>query len=75
MRGRRVGLSIAQIRDILDAYEEKGEEAQNAIALGCFQERIAQLEAQRAEVDEAIHTLKAAAEYMAAQGVKPEGVR
>jgi len=65
LRGRRVGLSIAEIRDILDAYDEEGEAAQNARALRVFRQRIEALEAQRREVDEAIDALNAAAERLA----------
>ena len=61
LNGRRVGLSIAEIRDILDLYEEKGEAAQNAKALNVFKHRIQALEAQRQEVEAAIETLKQAA--------------
>lgn len=67
LRGRRVGLSIAEIRDILDIYEEKGEAAQNAQALRIFKHRVEQLEAQRQEVEDAISTLKAAAGRLARQ--------
>ena len=61
LRGRRVGLSIAEIRDILDTYEEEGAEAQDAEALRIHKKRIAQLEAQRADVEEAIRQLEDAA--------------
>lgn len=67
LNGRRVGLSIAEIRDILDLYDEKGEAAQNAKALAVFRHRIAQLEAQRQEVDAAIGTLRDAAKALAGQ--------
>lgn len=67
LNGRRVGLSIAEIRDILDLYDEEGEVAQNAEALRIFRRRIAQLEAQRVEVEEAITTLKAAADHLEKQ--------
>ena len=67
LNGRRVGLSIAEIRDILDLYDEEGEVAQNAEALRVFKRRIAQLEAQRVEVEEAISTLKLAADRLERQ--------
>ena len=67
LNGRRVGLSIAEIRDILDLYDEEGEAAQSAEALRIFKHRIDQLEHQRQEVDDAISTLKAAAERLARQ--------
>lgn len=61
LRGRRVGLSVAEIRDILDLYDHEGEAAQDAKALRIFQGRIEALEAQRREVEEAIEALKSAA--------------
>jgi DNA-binding transcriptional MerR regulator len=67
LRGRRVGLSIAEIRDILDAYDEEGLPAQDAEALRIHRNRIARLEAQRQEVEDAIRTLKAAAARLAKQ--------
>lgn len=67
MRGRRVGLSLAEIRDILDLYDEEGEVAQSAEALKVFRRRIEALETQRHEVDEAIESLKLAADRLARQ--------
>jgi DNA-binding transcriptional MerR regulator len=67
LRGKRLGFSIAEIRDILDLYEEKGEAVQSAQALRVFRQRIEQLEAQRQEVEDAILTLKAAAGRLARQ--------
>jgi DNA-binding transcriptional MerR regulator len=67
LRGRRVGLSIAEIRDILDAYDEEGLPAQDAEALRVHLKRIARLQAQRQEVEEAIETLKAAADHLERQ--------
>lgn len=65
VRGRKVGLSLAEIRDILETYDEEGEEAQNAKALEIFARRIEALEAQRVEVDRALDTLRAAARRLA----------
>ena len=65
LRGKHVGLSLAEIRDILDLYDEEGEAAQNAQALRVFRQRIEQLEAQRAEVEGAIETLRLAADRLA----------
>ena len=67
LRGRRVGLSLVDIRAILDAYELCGESAQNACALAIFRARIAALEAERREVDAAIAALTAAAERLSRQ--------
>ena len=73
MRGRRVGLSIAEIRDILDAYDEEGLPAQDAEALRIHKRRVARLEAQRAEVQEAIDALRKASDRLARQ--YPEALR
>jgi DNA-binding transcriptional MerR regulator len=67
LRGRRVGLSIADIRDILDAYDEEGAPAQDAEALRIHKRRVEQLLAQRRDVEEAIETLKAAASHLERQ--------
>lgn len=67
LRGRRVGLSIAEIRDILDTYDEEGAPAQDAEALRIHKRRIEQLQAQRAHVDEAIEELKRAAQHLASK--------
>jgi DNA-binding transcriptional MerR regulator len=64
LRGRRVGLSIAEIRDILDTYDEEGVVAQDAEALRIHKRRIEELQAQRAHVDEAIQELKQAAQHL-----------
>jgi DNA-binding transcriptional MerR regulator len=64
LRGRRVGLSIAEIRDILDTYDEEGTAAQDAEALRIHHRRIEQLQQQRAHVEEAIDELKAAAAHI-----------
>lgn len=65
VRGRKVGLSIAEIRDLFETYEEAGEQAQNALALRLFQKRVSALEAQRAEIDQAVETLRAACTRLA----------
>ena len=65
LRGRRVGLSVAEIRDILDLYDEDGEAAQSAEALKVFRRRVEALEAQRLEVEEAIGRLQEAAGRLA----------
>jgi DNA-binding transcriptional MerR regulator len=64
MRGRRVGLSLADIRKIFELYDEQGEAAQSEKALRLFEARIAALKAQREAADEAIGALKGAAERL-----------
>ena len=59
LRGKRVGLSLAVIRDILDLYkaDETGA-AQMAKMARKFREQIVALEAQREDIDHAVAELK-----------------
>jgi DNA-binding transcriptional MerR regulator len=61
LRGKRVGLSLAEIREILQLYGKgDGGAAQNAKALRRFRERIAAFEQQRADIDEHLGELREA---------------
>ena len=61
LRGKRVGLALSEIGEILDLYEVgDGGAAQNAKSLAKFRERIVALEAQRREIDGAIEELQRA---------------
>jgi DNA-binding transcriptional MerR regulator len=59
LRGKQVGLSLAEIRQILSLYG-KDSAAQNATALKFFKERLAAFEKQRAEIEAAMDTLRTA---------------
>ena len=53
LRGKRLGFSIAEIREILDMYEsEPGEAGQLLHLIGKIAERRAGLERQRADIDQ-----------------------
>jgi DNA-binding transcriptional MerR regulator len=56
LRGKRVGLSLIEIKDILDLYKVD-QRAQAQTALKKYKARIVALEAQRADIDAAIETL------------------
>ena len=59
LRGKRVHLSLAEIREILDLYDKNdGNAAQSAKMLARFRERIVTLEAQREDLDHAITELR-----------------
>ena len=59
LRGKRVGLALAEIGQILDLYElNDGGAAQNAKSLDKFRERIVELEAQRNDIEQAIEELR-----------------
>lgn len=65
LQGKRVGLSLAEIREILDLYgENDGGAAQAAKSLRKFRERILALEQQREDIDGAIAQLHDACERL-----------
>ena len=60
LRGKRFGFSLEDIRQILDLYERDGTNQMQAIrTYDLARARLAQMEAQRAELDVAIRELKA----------------
>lgn len=68
LRGKRVGLALAEIREILDLYSVgDGGATQAAKSLKKFKERIVALEAQRVDIDNAIAELRAGVEMMERQ--------
>lgn len=59
LRGKRVGLSLAEIGEILDLYEaDESGAAQAAKSLRKFKERIVALELQKQDIDAAIAQLQ-----------------
>jgi DNA-binding transcriptional MerR regulator len=59
LRGKRVGFSLSEIREILDLYDEKdGGAAQMARSLNRFREKLVELHRQREDLDDAIHALE-----------------
>ena len=60
LQGKRVGLALAEIGEILDLYEvDDGGAQQAAKSLRKFQERIVALENQKVDIGEQIELLKA----------------
>ena len=65
LSGKRVGLALAEIGEILDLYEVGDGGAQQAAkSLRKFRERIVTLEQQKLDIDNAIGELKAGCEAM-----------
>ena len=59
LRGKRFGFSLEDIRQLLDMYDRDGSQhAQLARTVDIARDRLAQMERQRAELDEAIAELK-----------------
>ncbi len=60
MQGKRLGFSLADLRELLDLYDEHdGGAAQMAASLPKFRERIDALHLQREDIDRALETLEA----------------
>jgi DNA-binding transcriptional MerR regulator len=65
LRGKRVGLALAEIGEILDLYEvDDGGAQQAARSLRKFRERIVALESQKVDIDNAIKELRVGCEAM-----------
>lgn len=61
LRGKRVGLSLTEIRELLDLYDENDDgAAQMARSLKKFRERASALEQQREDIDGALIELREA---------------
>jgi DNA-binding transcriptional MerR regulator len=59
LRGKRVGFSLSEIREILELYDEKdGGATQMAKSIKKFRRRIDELHAQRDDIDGAIQALE-----------------
>ncbi|MGE0045413.1 MAG: MerR family DNA-binding transcriptional regulator, partial [Hyphomonadaceae bacterium] len=59
LQGKRVGLSLIEIKEILDLYNaDEQHRLQNQVALKKFKQRLVALEQQRVDIDGAIDALK-----------------
>lgn len=58
LRGKRVGFSLAEIRELLDLYQKSGQRAQMATALDRCRSRIGRLERQKRDIDATIADLE-----------------
>jgi len=67
LQGRRAGFTLREVRELFETYDKGGREAQRVRALPLFKARLAALTQERAEVADALETLKAASVRMAAK--------
>jgi len=67
LKGRKAGLTLREIRELLDVYDKDGLEAQQARALPRLRAQLAALEQRRGDLDAAIETLKGASDRLSAQ--------
>lgn len=75
MQGKRLGFSLADLRELLDLYDgQDGGAAQMAASLPKFRERIAALHKQREDIDLALETLEGGVARLAAKlaAVRPD---
>lgn len=64
LRGKRFGFSLEDIRQLLDLYDmDGGEHMQLEATIEAAQKRVAEMKAQRAELDEAITELETQIEW------------
>jgi DNA-binding transcriptional MerR regulator len=64
LHARRMGFTIKEIRELFEAYDKGGRDAQLARALPMFRDRLAALALRRKEIDEALETLTDASDRL-----------
>jgi DNA-binding transcriptional MerR regulator len=74
LRARRVGLSLAEVRELLDLYNrDDGRQAQRRATIVRCREHIAKLNRQRDEIDAALAELTAFVDQLEAAETSPVG--
>ena len=74
LRGKRLGITLAEIGKWLDLYDmDDGKRRQYEVLLQGSRQRIAELERQRDDIDETLKELRSI-EAIALQGLKDDGV-
>jgi DNA-binding transcriptional MerR regulator len=64
VRGKAVGFSLGEIKELIDLYDTYGDERQYLIALEKFREQIANLELQKKDIDVQIELLQEGCDRM-----------
>jgi DNA-binding transcriptional MerR regulator len=68
LMGKSVGFSLEEVREMLDLYDlGDGQETQLTVALGKFDQKLAELEARRRDIDRAVAELAHARDVVKAR--------
>jgi DNA-binding transcriptional MerR regulator len=67
LRGRRLGFTLEDIRQLLETYDKGGRDAQLVHALPLFKERLAALQQERRKIEDALAALTRASERLLAK--------
>jgi DNA-binding transcriptional MerR regulator len=74
LMGRSVGFSLEEVRDMLDLYDlGDGQRTQLEVALGRFEEKLAELDARRRDLDRAYDELSHARDVVKARLARHRG--
>jgi DNA-binding transcriptional MerR regulator len=74
LQARRAGFTLKEVRELFEAYDKGGRDAQRVRALPLFKARLAALEVERAEISDALDELRTASARMAVKlgAIRPE---
>ena len=75
VNGRDVGLTLYEIRQILDSYRKDDVTEQNRLAVQFFRRRLAAVKEQRARVDDQIGRLEEACERLSGEDIEASAPR
>lgn len=72
LQGKNIGLSLAEIRELIDVYHVEGPRAQQEKMLERFQGQVAKLEKQREDIDGALVQIQENIKLLTAHLAKPD---
>jgi len=64
VRGKAIGFSLGEIKELIDLYDTYGDERQYLVALEKFREQVANLEQQKKDIDVQIELLQEGCDRM-----------
>ncbi len=72
LQGKNIGLSLAEIRELIDTYHVEGERAQQEKMLTRFRGQVAKLEKQREDIDGALAQIQENINVLETHLAKPD---